>query len=628
MIARAKKHRPFLYPGEEVRPAGQGKLRLQGMTVHAIETGRMRLFVTAGLFALAFSAIGLRVVDLMLLSSGAGERTARAASSSKTLPLASRADIVDRNGVIVATNLPTVNLYADAHKIADARDATERLIKILPELKYDDTFRRLSSGQRFIYLARHLTPQQQQEVNDLGLPGLGFENSQRRIYPHGPLFSHVIGATDADNIGVAGVERTFNDTLTQDGTPLRLSLDVRVQHVVRETLAASITRYRAVAGSAAVMDVRTGELLSLVSLPDFDPKALGTASTEARFNRATLGVYEMGSTFKLFTAAMALEVGSANLYSTYDASQPIKIGRFTIDDFHGLNRVITVPEILIHSSNIGAAKMALAAGTDVQKTYMKKLGMMSPLKLELPEVGTPQYPQTWREINTITVSYGHGIAVTPVHVVTAVSALVNGGTLYPATLIHRNEAPHGDRVLSEKTSQAMRALMRLIVVDGSGRQADAPGYLVGGKTGTPEKTTFRGGYNQSSLHTSFVAAFPIENPRYVILVMLDEPKGTRETAMYATAGWNSAPTVGRIVSQIAPMLGVYPMGHTDSFEPLASLLPLYSGKNNEYGAPVVKAVETRTTTTAPVKAAHEPQPAATEKPESIGALIEDADATQ
>ena len=625
MIKRVKKHRPFLYPGEEVRPTGQGKLRLQGMTMHAIETGRMRLFVTAGLFAVAFSAIGLRVVDLMLLSGGAGERTARASSSA---PLATRADIVDRNGVIVATNLPTVNLYADAHKIADAREATDKLIKVLPELKYDDTLRRLGSGQRFIYLARHLTPQQQQEVNDLGLPGLGFENSQRRIYPHGPLFSHVIGATDADNIGVAGVERTFNDALVQDSTPLKLSLDVRVQHVVRETLAASIARYRAVAGSAAVMDVRTGELLSLVSLPDFDPKALGTASTEARFNRATLGVYEMGSTFKLFTAAMALEVGSANLNSTYDASQPIKIGRFTIDDFHGLNRVITVPEILIHSSNIGAAKMALAAGTDVQKTYMKKLGMMSPLKLELPEVGTPQYPQTWREINTITVSYGHGIAVTPVHVVTAVSALVNGGTLYPATLIHRNDAPQGERVLSEKTSKAMRALMRLIVVDGSGRQADAPGYLVGGKTGTPEKTTFRGGYNQSSLHTSFVAAFPIEAPRYVILVMLDEPKGTRETANFATAGWNSAPTVGRIVSQIAPMLGVYPMGHTDTFEPLASLLPLYSGKSNEYAAPVVKAVETRTTTPAPVKASHEVQPAATVKPASIGELIEDADATQ
>jgi cell division protein FtsI (penicillin-binding protein 3) len=334
----------------------------------------------------------------------------------------------------------------------------------------------------------------------------------------------------------------------------------------------------------------------------------------------------MGSTFKLFTAAMALEEGTANLSSTYDASQPIKIGRYSIDDFHGLNRVVTVPEILIHSSNIGAAKMALAAGTDMQKSYMKKLGLMSPLRLELPEVGTPQFPQTWREINTITVSYGHGISVTPVHVVSGVSALVNGGTLYPPTLIHRDTPPEGEKVLSEKTSRAMRALMRLIVVDGSGRQADAPGYLVGGKTGTPEKITYRGGYNQSSLHTSFVAAFPIDAPRYVVLVMLDEPKGTRETAMFATAGWNSAPTVSRIVSQIGPMLGVYPMGHTDSFEPLASLLPLYSGNSNEYAAPVVKAVNTRSAAApAPLKTA---QPINTTPVDSIGALIESTPLTE
>lgn len=613
MITRGKNRRPFLYPGEEVRPTGQAKLRLRGATMHAIETGRMRLIVTAGLFALAFAAISFRIVDLMLVTGGPGAGAARTASAPA--PDFGRADIIDRNGVIVATNLPTVNLYADAQKVPDAGAAADKLLKILPELKHDDVRRRLESGQRFIYLARHLTPQQQQEVNDLGIPGFGFEAAQRRIYPHGSLFSHIVGATDADNVGVAGIERTFDESLTQKPGPLRLSLDVRVQHAVREALAASISRYRAVAGSAVVMDVRSGEIVSLVSLPDFDPKAMGRASVDARFNRATLGVYEMGSTFKLFTAAMALEEGTANLYSTYDASQPIKIGRFTIDDFHGLNRVVTVPEILIHSSNIGAAKMALAAGTDVQKAYMKKLGLMSPLKLELPEVGTPQYPQTWREINTITVSYGHGIAVTPVHVASGVSALVNGGVLYPATLLHRDASPQGERVLSARTSEAMRALMRLIVVDGSGRQADAQGYLVGGKTGTPEKITYRGGYNQSSLHTSFVAAFPMDAPRYVVLVMLDEPKGTRETAMFATAGWNSAPTVGRIVNQIGPMLGVYPIGHTEGFEPLASLLPLYSGNKSEYAAPIVKAVDTRTSQPSPVKTA---QPVAATPAEAVG----------
>ncbi len=616
MIARVTKHKVFLYPGEEMRPAGQGKLRLQGMTMHAIETGRMRLFVTAGLFALAFSAIGLRIVDLMLINGGASARVARASTPA---PAASRADIVDRNGVIVATNLPTVNLYADAQKVPDARAATAKLVKILPDLKYDEVMRRLASGQRFIYLARHLTPQEQQEVNDLGVPGLGFEAAQRRIYPHGSLFSHIVGATDADNIGVAGVERTFNDALTQQPASLRLSLDVRVQHVVREQLAASITRYRAAAGSAVVMDVKTGEVVSMVSLPDFDPKAMGTASTEARFNRATLGVYEMGSTFKLFTAAMALEVGSANLSTVVDASQNLKYGRFTITDYHGLYRPMTVPEVLIHSSNIGAAKMALAAGIDTQKAYMKKLGFLSPLRLELPETGSPQFPQTWREINAVTISYGHGLSVTPIHVVNAVSALVNGGTLHAPTILKRDVAPEGERVVSERTSAAVRALMRLIVVDGSGRQADAPGYLVGGKTGSAEKVTFSGGYSQSSNHTSFVAAFPIDAPRYVVLVMIDEPKGTRETANFATAGWNAAPTVGRIVNQIGPMLGVYPMGHADSFEPLASLLPLYTSNKNEYSAPIVKAVDTRPTLPAAVKAS---QPIAAPAADSIGALID------
>lgn len=616
MIARVQKSRPFLYPGEEAKPSSRPKLRLHGMAMHAIETGRMRLFVTAGIFGLAFAAIGLRLVDLMILTGG--EQAVRTTRAAAPAPLAGRADIVDRNGVIVATNLPTVNLYADAQKVSDAREATDKLLRVLPELKYDDVLRRLGSGQRFIYLARHLTPQQQQDVNNLGIPGLGFEAAQRRIYPHGALLSHVVGTTDADNIGVAGVERTFDSALTQAPEPLRLSLDVRVQHVVREQLAASISRYRAAAGSAVVMDVRSGEIVSMVSLPDFDPKAMGSASTEARFNRATLGVYEMGSTFKLFTAAMALETGSANLSTTVDASQKMKYGRFTISDYHGLYRPMTVPEVLIHSSNIGAAKIALAAGTETQKTYMKKLGFLSPLRLELPETGTPQYPSTWREINTVTISYGHGLSVTPVHVAGAVGALVNGGTLYEPTILKRDARPEGERVVSRKTSDAIRAMMRLIVLDGSGRQADAKGFMVGGKTGSAEKITFRGGYSRSSNHTSFVAAFPIDAPRYAILVMLDEPKGTRETANFATAGWNSAPTVGRIVSQIGPMLGIYPMGHEDSFEPLASLIPIYASNKSDYAAPIVKAVDSRPAPAMPVTAA---EPAVN----SIAALIEDAE---
>lgn len=582
---RTPKRSKFLYPGEEVRPSAQPKVRLQGVTKHAIETGRVRLAVTAGLFCLAFAGIGVRLIDLMLFKEHTAAPGLRTASAVGKVSLA-RADIVDRNGVIIATNLPTVNLYADSAKIGDAKAAATKLVAALPDVKYDDLFRRLSSGQRFIYLRRHLTPAEQMAVNRLGIPGVYFEDSERRIYPQGSLFAHAVGTTDTDNRGSAGVEKTFDQSLSQSRTPLKLSLDVRAQHAVHETLAAGIARFHAEAGSAIVMDVNTGEIVAMVSLPDFDPKGGGDVDADARFNRTTLGLYEMGSTFKLFTAAMALDAGTAKLTSTYDASQPIKIGRFTIKDFHGLNRVVTVPEILIHSSNLGAARMGLEAGTETQKRYFRSFGLLSPLSLELPEVGTPQFPSTWREINTITISYGHGISVTPVHVVSGVSALVNGGILRPPTVIKRapEEIPEGKRVISPATSDAMRALMRMIVIEGSGKQADVTGYEVGGKTGSAEKVGRRGGYSEHSLRTSFVAAFPLDAPRYVVLVVLDEPHGSKETAGFATAGWNAAPTAGTIIAKIAPMLGVFPLGHTDQFQPLQTLMAMNAGdgSKNEY----------------------------------------------
>jgi cell division protein FtsI (penicillin-binding protein 3) len=568
----AGKRRVFLYPGEDFRPSQTPKLRLEGATKRVVETGRVRLIVAAGLFGIAFAGIGARLVDLMVLGNAG---IAGAPAAVKSTPHAvHRAEIVDRNGVLIATNLPTVNLYADSQKVRDAKHAADKLTAALPDLTYDDVLRRLTSGQRFIYLRRHLTPAEQMTVNRLGIPGVYFEDSERRIYPHGSLLAHIVGATDTDNRGSAGLEKTFDEMLTRQGGPLALSIDVRVQHAVRETLAEGIARFHAQAGTAVVMDATSGAVLAMVSMPDFDPKAMGAADADARFNRATLGLYEMGSTFKLFTAAMALEAGTANLQSRYDATTPIKIGRFTISDYHAQNRWLTVPEIMIHSSNIGAAKMALEAGTERQKAFLRKLGMLSPLTLELPEVGKPQFPGTWRDINTITISYGHGISVTPIHVTTAVSALVNGGVLYPPTVLKRDvaERPEGRQVISQTTSDTMRALMRLIVLEGSGKQADVKGYLVGGKTGSAEKVSRRGGYTESSLRTSFVSAFPIDAPRFVVLVVLDEPRGTKETYNFATAGWNAAPTAGHIIARVAPMLGVFPVGHTDGFAPLADLI--------------------------------------------------------
>jgi cell division protein FtsI (penicillin-binding protein 3) len=531
----------------------------------------MRLMIAAALFGVAYVLIAMRLVDLMVLEAGVDAPATRAANATVSTK---RAAIVDRSGVLIATNLPTVDLIADSQKVLDAATTAARLIEALPDLRYDETLRKLTSGQKFIYLRRHLAPIEQTEVNALGLPGIDFAKSERRVYPQGALFAHVVGATDPDNHGNAGVERSLDETLRRSDAPAALALDARVQHAVRDLLATGISRFNAVAGSAVVMDVATAEVIAMVSLPDFDPKSLGSAPADARFNRASLGLYEMGSTFKLFTAAMALEAGSATLTSTYDATVPIKIGRFTIGDFHAQNRWMSVPDILIHSSNIGAAKMALDAGTEAQKTFLRQLGLLAPLGLELPEVGSPQFPATWRDINTITISYGHGISVTPTHVAAAVSALVNGGTYVPPTVVRRvaGGKPAGRRVISAQTSAALRALMRLVVLEGSGEQAEVAGYRVGGKTGSAEKVTAGGGYSERSLRTSFVGVFPIDAPRYVVLVVLDEPRATTETYGFATAGWNAAPTTGAIIAKIAPILGVFPTAPGETFEPLASLI--------------------------------------------------------
>lgn len=540
--------------------AGQeaARVRLDGVKKGAIETGRNRLIVTGALFLIGFSVIGLRMVDLALLNRTPDARTARGVVRGELAM--ERADIVDRNGVLLATSLPTMSLYANPHEVIDADEAAAKLVKVLPELSHTELISKLTQDRTFVYLKRHLTPRMQQEVNDLGIPGLYFEDSERRVYPQGQLVSHVVGLTDWDNKGIAGVEKTFDAELRASRQPLRLALDVRIQTVLRAELARAVTEFRAIGATGMVLDVNTGEMVAMVSLPDFDPNAPATTTSEAMFNRATLGVYEMGSTFKLFNTAMALDSGKASMTSGYDASAPIRVARFTITDYHGKNRWLSVPEILIHSSNIGSAKMALDVGTDQQRAYMARFGMTRAAAIELPEVGAPLLPSPWREINTMTISYGHGIAVTPLQLVNGVATLVNGGRYLQPTLVKREpgaEAP-SQQVIKVSTSENMRKLMRMVVVDGTGGKAEAPGYVVGGKTGTAEKLGSGGGYRKKSLLSSFVGAFPMTDPRYVVLAMIDEPQGNKETFGFATGGWTAAPVVGRAVAQIGPMLGIRP----------------------------------------------------------------------
>ncbi|MFN8725006.1 MAG: peptidoglycan D,D-transpeptidase FtsI family protein [Rhodospirillales bacterium] len=535
------------------------RLRLQGTAAHALETARHRLVVGGMLFAVAFAVIGGRLVDVTLLTEA---REPRAARVPNTGPLElARADIVDRNGVLLATSLVTQSLYANPKLIANPEATARRLAAVLPGLDEKAVRERRASEQRsFVWIRRSLTPRQQYEVNRLGVPGLFFQREERRVYPHGVLASHAVGFADLDNRGLAGAEQAFDERLKTDREPVRLSLDIRAQHVVREEIKRAVEEFSAIGGMGVLLDVATGETLAMVSLPDFDSNAPGLADDDARFNRNTLGTYEMGSTFKMFTAAMGFDSGTVRMQDSWDASKPYTIGRFTISDFHGKNRWLTTPEVFIYSSNLGALRMAQRIGVERQRDFMDRVGVLRPSPIELPEVSHPLVPKPWREINALTISYGHGITVSPMQLVGAAAASVGGGILRPVTILAREEGARvaGERVMSAAASAQLNQLMRLNVERGSGRSAEVAGYYVGGKTGTAEKIQ-RGGYKKNARISSFLAAFPAHDPKYVLLVMVDEPQGKRETGGYATGGVVAAPTAGRIVARVAPLLGLAPI---------------------------------------------------------------------
>jgi len=550
---------PDFHPSEDFQ-TGQTAVKLDGVKSRALETGRGRLLIAAIAFIAAYGGIAVRMLDVSVIEHSPDAKSAPQASAVPNEEKI-RADIVDRNGVVLATSLPTVSLYAKTSELLDTQDAAEKLATILPDLDVDETQAKLSSSKAFAYLRRNLTPRQEYDVNALGIPGLYFEKGERRVYPHGSLIAHVVGMTDVDNKGVSGIEKKFDQRLTDDRAPLRLSLDVRMQTIVRNEVSKAISDFNAIGGVGMIMDVKTSEVLSMVSLPDFDPNDPPPATDTSMFNRATKGLYEMGSTFKLFNTAAALDYGSATPISTYDATAPLHVYNAVIHDDHPEKRWLTVAEILIHSSNIGAARMAMELGTSNQRAFLSKAGMLTPLSIELPEVGSPQVPNPWREINTITIAFGHGLSVTPLHLITGVTALINGGEFRQPTLLTADQpAPGerpGERIEKAKTSGALRQLMREVVESGTGKNADVPGYDVGGKTGTAEKAA-HGGYARKSVLASFIAEFPTNDPRYCVLVMVDEPQGTTESHGFITGGWVAAPAVKRIIAAIAPLAGMEP----------------------------------------------------------------------
>ena len=546
---------------------------MEGTLKLAMETARNRLMVAVFLFAGAFMALGFRTIGLGLM-----QDVSLRSGPDRTLiqVIAARADIVDRNGVVLATNLQTASLYADPRRVFEPEIAAARLAAVLPELSQSTVLEKLKSNRRFVWIRRKLTPQQMWRVNALGLPGFSFQMEEQRVYPQGPLAAHVVGYVDVDGRGLGGVEHYFDDRLgnpADASEPLVLSIDSRVQHALADELKKAAERFGAAGAAGIVMDINNGAVLGMVSVPDFDPNHANLASGADRFNRATAAVYELGSTFKTFTIAAALETGTARMTDSFDATKPLRIARFTIRDNHPQNRMLTVPEIYTYSSNIGAARMALDLGRDRQRAFLAGLGLLRAAVIELPEVGRPIFPQRWGDVHTMTIAYGHGIAVSPLQLTVAIAAMVNGGTLIPATLVGQPQhiRPAGRMVISAHTSDDIRMLMRLAVTSGTGRQADVPGYRVGGKTGTAEKSGV-GGYRSDALVSSFVGVFPMDAPEYVVFAILDEPKGRAETSNFAGGGWVSAPVVRNVIARVAPILGVEPKQEDESHYRQAALL--------------------------------------------------------
>ena len=550
-----------------------------------LETCRSRLVMTAALFALVFVVVAFRLAEIVAFA-GTGAEPHAARSRSVATPVPVRADILDRNGALLATTLDSPSLYADPRQILDPAEATRALLTVLPQLNTGEVQAKLSSGKSFIWLKRHLTPKQVYDINKLGIPGLQFEHEERRVYPFSDLAAHVVGYCGIDNNGLAGIERALDGKTKASRQPIELSLDARVQFILHEELAKVVRDFSAKGAAGIIMDVRTGEIIAMVSLPDFDPNHPGAMSPadakERIFNKITLGDYEMGSAFKIFNTAMALDSGTATMAKSYDAVHDLHIGRFTITDYHGKHRMLTVPEVFMYSSNLGSARMAMEAGATRQRAFLERLGLLRPVPIEFDEISKPHYPAQWREVNVITIAYGHGIAVSPLHVATAVSAIVNGGILHRPTMLKVPAGADlpGDRVISEKTSEQMRKLMRLVVQYGTAKMAAAPGYVVGGKTGTAEKNQ-GGHYQEKKLLSDFVGVFPMQDPRYLVLTLVDEPHGTKQSFGYATAGWTVAPATSRIVQRIAPLLGVQPVDEASPAVQKALAIESLQGKRIE-----------------------------------------------
>src|SRR6266849_594730 len=540
---------------------------IYGRVVDRNVKAKARLGLAILAFAGIYGVITLRLVMFASLSDGHGERRGAGQDAVAT----ARPDIVDRNGQILATDVKTPSLFAEPRKIIDVDEAIELLTAVMPDLDTTELRERLGSKRGFVWLKREITAKQQVEVHRLGIPGVGFLTENKRVYPNGPEVSHVLGHVNVDNQGIAGIEKWLDGRGLADlhragfasdrqQEPVQLAVDLRVQHALRDELIAAREKYKAKASAGLVLDVRTGEIIAMVSEPDYNPNNPREALDPSRINRITTGVYEMGSTFKALTVAMALDSGKINLNSSFDARMPLHYGKFNIHDYHAQSRVLTVPEIFTYSSNIGVARMALSLGVEHHTWFLKKVGQLDRLRTELPESAEPIVPKRWGELNTVTIAFGHGLSVAPLQSLMGVGALMNGGLLIPPTFLKRTEAEArslAKQVVKPETSALMRYLMRLNAEKGTATRTDVKGYYVGAKTGTAEKVV-NGRYSKTKLLSDVMAVLPADDPKVLLLIMLDEPQGIPETHGFATSGWNAVPTAAKVIARIAPLLGIAP----------------------------------------------------------------------
>jgi cell division protein FtsI (penicillin-binding protein 3) len=531
-----------------------------------------RLVLMAGCFILAFATVGVRMGTLA--SSQPAEPNAQVLSSQI---MSQRADITDRRGRVLATNLLTHSVYAHPHQMIDPVGAAQGLARIFPELNGERLVKDFTGSRKFMWIKRKISPEQMQAVHDLGEPGLLFGPREMRIYPNGDIASHILGGSgfgnegvnSAEVIGVAGVEKAFDAWLrdpANEGAPLALSIDLTLQQAMEDVLASGMNVMNAKGATGILMEVASGEVLAMASLPDFDPNdrprplLTGEPSDSPLFNRAVQGQYELGSTFKIFPVAQALDLGLINPSSGINAQAPMRIGRFLINDFHNYGRELSATDVIVKSSNVGTVRIAQMIGVDRQKEFLEKLGLFVPTPIEMVEASTgqPLVPQRWPAVTSATVSFGHGLAASPLHLAAAYATIANGGKRVTPTLVHGRQRPEGEQVLSPRSAAMAVDMLRQVVTRGTARQGDVEGYEVAGKTGTADKPRASGGYYKNKVIATFASIFPASDPEYVLIVALDEPSVETAAGESRTAGYTAVPVAAEVIRRVGPLLGLEP----------------------------------------------------------------------